>query len=280
MASLTTRRLTPALGIEIRGVDLNTMLTDTVFDEIYRVLMDGQVVFLPQQKLTPEAHIRLAKSFGELSGPHHVYPSVEGAPDVVMLENGGDTEGTADTDVWHTDLTFKTNPPFASILHSQVVPEVGGDTLWASMSAAYDALPGDVKKLLEGVKAVHDMGSFRNQYIAEGGEALLNEQMASVGQAVHDVVQTHPVTGVKFLYVNRGFTFHILDQSTSDGQRLLGYLLDHIEQPDFQVRHRWEPDTVAIWDNRITQHYAVNDYLPAYRRMHRITVIDDRRAPV
>ncbi len=279
MSALTTRRLTPALGIEIRGIDLNDSPDESVFDELYRILMDGQVIFMPQQNLTPEAHVRLARSFGEISAPHHIYPHVDDAPEIVLLENGGDTGAVPDTDVWHTDLTFTTDPPFASILHSRVVPETGGDTLWASMSAAYDALPDDMKQLLEGIKAVHDMGSFRNQYIAEGGEALLNEKMASVGQAVHPVVRTHPVTGARYLYVNRGFTFHILDQSTSEGQRLLAYLLDHIEQPEFQVRHKWEPDTVAMWDNRITQHYAVNDYLPAYRRMHRITVVNDRRAP-
>lgn len=268
--------LTPAIGAEISGIDLTQSLNNALLDSIYQALLDHQVIFFRDQAISPQAHLEFARSFGELDTPHHVYPHVKEFNQIVLLEN--DEKRPPDTNDWHTDLTFKPNPPFASILHAQDVPESGGDTIWASMYAAYDALPDDIKARCARLSAVHDMGSFRNNYINEDGDTdELNQAMATVGSAVHPVVKQHPMTGKSYLYVNQSFTNHILNMTTAESDRLLQYLFNHIESPEFQVRFRWQSNSIAMWDNRVTQHYAVADYLPNYRRMHRITVVNDKR---
>ena len=147
------------------------------------------------------------------------------------------------------------------------------------MYAAYDALPAGMKEQLADLSAVHDMGSFRNEYLArENGVQALNEAMAKVGSAVHPMVRNHPVTGRGFLFVNQSFTTHVVGMSSHESHRLLRYLFDHINQPEFQCRLRWQANSLVMWDNRVTQHYAVADYMPHHRLMHRVTVIDDRRA--
>lgn len=275
-STLNVDPITPAIGAIISGVDLGQAPGDTVLNELYALLIEHLVIVIPEQELSPAAHLAFAKSFGELDTPHHVYPNVPGYERIVLLEHDGDRK--PNTDVWHSDLTLKPNPPFASILYSIAVPETGGDTLWASMYAAYDALPDDVQAHIEKLSAVHAMGSYWNEYFAEGGLERINQAMADMGAAIHPIAPRHPVTGKKLLYVNRHFTTHILGMSSGDSQRLLEYLFDHINQADFQMRLRWKPGTVVMWDNRVTQHYAVADYLPQYRCMHRITIVNDRRA--
>ncbi len=275
--TLCVDRLTPAIGTLIEGVDLSENLSETMLTRIYELLIEHQVIFFRNQTLTPEALLSFAETFGELDTPHHVYPHVPSYERIVLLENDGDRP--PNTDVWHTDLTFKQNPPFASILYAKAIPESGGDTLWSSMYAAYEALPDGMQADIRDLSAVHATGSYWNQFFAQGGIERLNEGMAAMGAAVHPIVPHHPVTGNPLLYVNRHFTTHVLGMSSGDSQRLLTALFDHINQPDFQVRFRWRPGTVAMWDNRVTQHYAVADYLPHYRCMHRITVVNDRRSP-
>jgi taurine dioxygenase len=269
--------LTPAIGANITAIDLSQPIDGDTLDAIYQALMDPLVIIFPEQTILPAAHLAFAESFGELDQPHHVYPHVPGFERIVLLEN--DADRPPDTNAWHTDLTFKQNPPFASILYARAVPVTGGDTLWASMYAAYDALPSGIQELLTDLSAVHDMGSFRNEYLArENGVQALNEAMAKVGSAVHPMVRNHPVTGRPFLFVNQSFTTHVVGMSSHDSHRLLRYLFDHINQPEFQFRLRWQANSLVMWDNRVTQHYAVADYMPHYRLMHRVTVIDDRRA--
>lgn len=275
--TLQVRSITPAIGAEITGVDLGQPLDTVTEDAIYRALIAHQVIFFRDQEITPERHMSFAQSFGALDAPHPIYAHVPGFERIVMLAN--DANNPPDTDGWHADLTFKPEPPFASILVAREVPEVGGDTLWASMYAAYDALPDGVKAHLDPMTAVHDMGDFRNNFTI--GEASGDRLLAATqrfGCAIHKVVQTHPVTGRKFLYVNEGFTVHIVGQTARESRRLLTYLLDHVNRPEYQIRFRWHAGSVAMWDNRCTQHYAVGDYLPAYRCMNRITVVTDRRA--
>jgi taurine dioxygenase len=193
-----------------------------------------------------------------------------------MLAN--DANNPPDTDGWHTDLTFRQDPPFASILVARDVPAYGGDTMWASMCAAYDALPASLQTYFSDLKAVHDMGDFRNNFtIGEDTGDKLNAGMQRFGSAIHSIVKTHPVSGRKFLYVNEGFTSHIIGMTARESRRWLNFLLDHINRPEYQVRFRWQAGSVAMWDNRSTQHYAVADYMPAYRCMNRITVVKDRR---
>ena len=211
--------------------------------------------------------------------PHPIYPHVEGFPEIVLLKN--DKDNPPDTDEWHTDVTFKSDPPFASILYSKVIPPVGGDTLWCSLSKIYDALPDDMKKYLETLRAIHDMGDFRNNYMQEDNiesAKKLNKGFEEFGHAVHPVIKIHPISKKKFLYVNPGFTSQIVGMSTPDSNSLLTYLFNMMSKPEFQVRFHWTPDTLAIWDNRCTMHYAIGDYMPHQRIMNRITVLSDKRA--
>jgi len=275
-ASMTVKPLTRALGAEISGIDLTETPDQATLDAIYDALIEHLVIFFRDQPMEPEAHLTFARSFGEPEPPHPVYPHAPGFENVMVLAN--DADNPPDTNDWHTDVTFRQNPPFASILCAKEVPETGGDTLWASMYAAYDALPDEMKTYLEDKTAIHDFGDFRNDFIKqEGGIQALNTALARVGSALHPVVQRHPVTGRPFLFVNRPFTVQVVDLNSRESDRLLEYLFDHIDRPEFQVRFRWEPDSVAMWDNRVTQHYAVADYMPDRRRMHRVTVVDDRR---
>lgn len=274
--TINVKPLTRAIGAELSGVDLTKPLDAGTQDAVYDALLEHLVIFFRDQPLEPEAHLALARTFGELEPPHPVYPHVAGFEHVMVLAH--DADNPPDTNDWHTDVTFRQNPPFASVLCAKEVPATGGDTLWASMYAAYDALPEEMKTYLDDKSAVHDFGDFRNDFLRqEGGVQALNAAMARIGSAVHPIVQRHPVTGRTFLFVNRPFTNHVIDLNARESDRLLEYLYDHIDRPEFQVRFHWEKDSVAIWDNRVTQHYAVADYLPERRRMHRVTIIDDRR---
>ena len=269
------KQLTPAIGARITGVNLADPLSEAQLKAIYGALIDHKVIFLPGQSLSAESQLKFAETFGEIDKPHVVYPHVDGFQEVTLLEY--DADRPPDTNAWHTDLTFYPNPPFASILHARVIPEIGGDTIWASMYAAWEALSAPMKMELENLEAIHDPGTFRNQFLGQDKNLVcLNNALKNAGSALHPVIQVHPVTGRKFLYVNQSFTNQIYGYSTTDSDRLLQYLYNHINQPEFQVRHRWTEGDVAMWDNRVTQHYAVADYVPQYRRMHRVTVVNDR----
>jgi len=272
---LKIEAVTPAIGAEISGVSLNKDLNDDICDQIYKALIKYQVVFFRDQDLSPESHLKLAKSFGEPEPPHPVYPHVDGYENIVLLKN--DKDIIPDTNDWHKDLTFKANPPFASILHGIKIPDVGGDTLWASMSAAYDNLPDGWKQHLENLEAINDMGTFRNDFYRDGGIDSVNNALKNVGSAVHKVIETHPISGLKYLNVNQSFTRNIVNESQGSSDHILQFLFKHMAKPEFQVRFYWQNNSVAIWDNRITQHYAICDYLPNFRHMHRITVINDKR---
>ena len=267
--------ITPSIGAEISGVSLNKDLNDDICDQIYNALIKHQVIFFRDQGLSPESHLKLAKSFGEPEPPHPVYPHVDGYENIVLLKN--DKDDIPNTTDWHKDLTFRANPPFASILHGIKIPDVGGDTLWASMSAAYDNLPDGWKQHLENLEAINDMGTFRNDFYREGGIESVNNALKSVGSAVHKVVERHPVSSLKYLNVNQSFTRNIINESQGQSDHILQFLFQHITKPEFQVRFRWRNNSIAIWDNRITQHYAVLDYLPNIRHMHRVTVLNDKR---
>ena len=267
--------LTPSIGAIISEVSLNKDLNSETIEQIYSALIKHQVIFFRDQNISPESHLKLAESLGEIDPGHPVYPHVEGHQSIVLLKN--DENNKPDTNDWHKDLTFKPNPPFASILHGVKVPKVGGDTLWASMSAAYDKLPNGWKAHLEELDAIHDMGTFRNDFYKEGGIDSVNNALKKVGSAVHKVIETHPISGLKYLNVNQSFTRNIVNESQGPSDHILQFLFQHISKPEFQVRFHWEDNSIAIWDNRITQHYAVFDYLPEFRHMQRVTVINDKR---
>ena len=267
--------ITPVIGASISGISLNQDLKSDTVEKIYNALIKYQVIFFREQDLTPESHLKLAKRFGDIDPGHPVYPHVEGFQSIVLLKN--DESIRPDTNDWHKDLTFKSNPPFASILHGVNVPKIGGDTLWASMSAVYDSLTDGWKEDLEGLEAIHDMGTFRNDFYKEGGINSVNSALKKVGSAVHKVIETHPISGKKYLNVNQSFTRNILNVSQGASDHILKFLFQLLARPEFQVRFHWQNNSVAIWDNRITQHYAVNDYLPNSRHMQRVTIINDKR---
>lgn len=281
--AITIERNTPTIGATLR-FDLAGALRAggaakrEAIEQVYAALIDHLVVFIEGVDLTPAEQVDFAVQFGALDVPHPVYQTLEDCPEIVELENDGDRP--PDTNDWHTDLTFRPNPPFMSILYAKQVPKTGGDTLWANLYAVYDALPDHMKALLQDQSAIHDIGTFRNDFLGPELDVLaVNQALLDTGSAVHPVIQTHPVTGRPFLYVNPSFTQHIVGLKKSESDRLLRYLYDHANQPEFQVRYHWQAQSLALWDNRVTQHYAVADYLPDYRKMHRVTVINDLRSP-
>jgi len=278
LSAFQINKLTPNIGAEIVGINIFDNLTTTVCDKIYETLIENKVIFFRNQQLTNDQHINLAKSFGDIEPPHPVYPHVDEYPEIVVLEN--DEKKPPDTDVWHTDLTFKPNPPFASILYSKIIPTSGGDTLWSCLSSIYDALPSEIKKYLKTLKAVHDMGDFRNTYTNNepiGAAHKLNEGHKKFGSSIHPIVKTHPVTNNNYIYINPGFTNHIVGLNATDSSNLLNYLFNFMNKPEFQIRFKWSNNTVAIWDNRCTMHYAIGDYMPYKRTMHRVTILNDKR---
>lgn len=267
--------MNPVIGAEIHGVDLSKPLGDQTNAAIKQALLDHQVIFFRDQELDPESHLRLGAIFGELEPPHPIFPKIESHPQVAVLEN--DENRPPETNIWHTDVTWRDKPPLGSVLYGAEIPASGGDTMWASMTAVYDALSPSMKKMLEGLRAVHSIAVFANSGNYEASQNM--EKMAEILKLYppqsHPVIRTHPETGKKALFVNSTFTTHIegLPRDESDG--LLRMLYDKVKTPEFQVRFKWTKGAVAIWDNRATQHYAVADYFPQYRRMHRITINGD-----
>ena len=278
MPNFEVKQITPSIGAEIIGENIFDDLNSSLCDQIYDALIKNKVIFFRNQTLSNEQHIKFAKSFGEIEPSHPVYPLVDNYPEIVLLEN--DEKHPPDTDVWHTDVTFRANPPFASILYSRIIPSSGGDTLWSCLSSIFEGLPMEIKRYLETLNAVHDMGDFRNTFTNNepvGSANKLNEGFKKFGSSIHPVVKTHPVTKKKFIYVNPGFTNHIVGLNATDSNNLLNYLFTFMNKPEFQIRFKWTENTIAMWDNRCTMHYAIGDYIPQHRKMHRITVLNDKR---
>ena len=273
--------LTPSIGARIHGLDFARLPDDSVCDEIYRALLDHLVIFISGTDISPQRHLEFAQRFGDLDEPHLLYPHVDGFPNIVKLEN--DAERPPDTNSWHTDLTFKAQQPFASILIARQVPAVGGDTMWSSNYAAYERLGDAMKTHLAGLEAVHDLGDFRNSFAADTETATavdrLNQAVARFGHNLRPLIGTHPATGRKFLNFNEAFVSQIVGLTTNDSLALRTLLANHMNKPEDQVRWRWSAGDLAMWDNRVTMHYALADYLPRYRCMNRVTVLRDRRAP-
>jgi taurine dioxygenase len=277
---ITIDPITPSIGAAISGLDFSQPIPASAYDEVYQALLLHLVIFIHGVEIGPKEHLAFAQNFGDLDDPHPLYPHVEGFQNIVLLEN--DSGAPPDTNSWHTDLTFKAVQPFASILVARHVPNVGGDTMWSSCYAAYARLPDGMKKDLEGLEAVHDLGDFRNTFATEkngiSGVERLNESVQNFGHNIRPLVGMHPVTGRKFLNFNEAFVTHIVGLTTNEANSLKTFLANHMNKPEDQVRWRWSPGDLAMWDNRVTMHYALADYLPLYRCMNRVTVVRDRRA--
>ncbi len=270
---ITVNPIAGALGAELSGVQLGS-LDDATFQEIHTALLEHQVVFFRDQELTREQHKAFGRRFGEL----HVHPFLqplknEGHPEFVVLES--DAQHPFVAEAWHSDVTFQDKPPMGSVLRCVAAPEFGGDTMWASMYAAYEALSDTMQRVLSDLVAIHDTtrtfsrDTYRTEHI--GGKKA--EQVVT---AEHPVVRTHPETGRKGLFVNSAFTNAIKGMKAAESTALLNFLYHHIETPDFACRFRWQRNSMAMWDNRCTQHRVVADNLAAYRRMERITILGDR----
>jgi taurine dioxygenase len=223
--------------------------------------------------------MKFAQGFGQIDEPHPLYPHVENFENILLLEN--DSGAPPDTNSWHTDLTFKAEQPFASVLVARHIPEIGGDTMWSSCYAAYDRLSNGMKSDLEELEAVHDMGDFRNNFSQptndKSAAERLNEGIARMGHNIRPLIGKHPITGRKFLNFNEAFVTHIVGMTTGEANSIKTFLANHMNMPEDQMRWRWQTGDVAMWDNRVTMHYAVADYLPQYRCMHRITVTKDAK---
>ena len=276
---MQTMRVTPALGAFVDGVHLADV-DDAGVDALYAALIEHQVLFLPRQFLEPVDHAAFGRRFGELGARHHSYVTHATSDDVVVLDwQPGDRPDAAE---WHSDMTFTQEPPFASILQAMVLPPVGGDTLWASMYSVHDSLDPGLRRDLESLSATHDPGAFRNGPYASGGTAAMNEMLARVGSAVWPIISHHPVTGRPYVNVSESNTRWIIGVGAPESQRILSTIFALTNRPDHHVRLRCEPGTVAIWDTRATQHYAVSDYSGHPRVTHRVAVARDTRvaAPV
>ncbi len=270
--------VTVNIGAEIAGIDLAREQPPEVIAEIRQAWLHHKVIFFRDQDINEVQHARFARHFSELE-PHPVTPSVAGHPELMLLARG-ETRKNSENE-YHSDMTFRPIPPMGAVLRGVEIPPVGGDTVWINMAAAYEGLPAAIKADIEGLTAVHDgLPIFAHRL----NEAQTVEYQRNNPPTIHPVVVTHPETGAKILYVNRNFTTHIFNAYSgkfirrAESDALLAYLFTQVLKPEYQVRLRWRRNTIAAWDNRSTQHYAVLDYIrdgePAQVRrvMHRATL--------
>jgi taurine dioxygenase len=253
VATLAVQPISGTLGAEVRGVDLSD-LDDATWEAVRRVWLDHLVLFFPGQHLAPDAHVALGRRLGAPE-IHPYIPKLDDAhPEIVVL----DSERGGKADTWHTDVTFSPTPPMASILQMNISPPRGGDTIWTNQYLVYESLSPPLRDLVDGLTAVHTASPFGHPEIT----------------ATHPAVRVHPETGRRSLFVNRTFTSHFAELRRSESTALLEYLCRWSEQPQFQCRYRWHEGDVGIWDNRCTQHYAINDY-DERRVIQRVTVLGD-----
>jgi len=270
---LTITPKSPTIGADISGVHLGDDLSDDTIAAIRQALLDYKVVFFRDQDITTEQHLEFGRRFGELE----IHPFAVNKPDhpeVLAITHDEDHPGQENG--WHSDVTWRLEPSLGSILRCVESPPVGGDTLFADMYAAYDGLPQRIKQRVEGRVARHDFPNFRISMRKRGvSEAEIEELGKQYPNPEHPVIRTHPETGRKGIYVNRAFTQEIVGMDPDESAELLRVLYDQAKFPEYQVRFTWEPNSIAFWDNRACQHYAVSDYWPNVRRVERVTIVGD-----
>ena len=266
-----------ALGGFVHGASLEDVASsDAVYQRVRALLVDHEVLFFRDQPQDPQVFAAFAKSFGDVLG-HPAYTTVDEAPDVQILESTA--ANPSKIEVWHSDMTFMQTPPSFTLLQGQIIPAFGGDTLWASATAAYDALSPQMQAFLQPLQAVNDFRhGFRESLAEPGGTERLAPAIAENPPVKHPLIRTHPESGRKAIYVNALFTTHIAGLPAKESEALLAFLYRHVVTEEHTVRLSWQPGTVAIWDNRSTQHKPVNDFLPQHRLMHRVTLTGDQPA--
>ncbi len=262
--------VTVNIGAEISNIDLTQKLSQKELASLEQALVHYQVLFFRDQNLSPENHRDIAAFFGE-PHIHPAYNHVEGFPEICILEST--PNNPTKIELWHTDMTFSENPPMGSFLRGWDIPPVGGDTMWGSSHAAYEALPQEIKNKIKDKKAVHDFKYGFKESIAEKGEDHFAEAIKNNPPVEHPIIRTHPISGRKGLFVNPLFTTHIVGIDKKESDEILCFIYRHMIQEEFTVRFRWRKNSFAIWDNRSTIHRPVNDYLHhSYRQLRRITV--------
>ena len=282
LSAIRVEPLTCTIGAEISNVNIGEAARDAdLMGEIRALLLKHKVIFFRDQDISRADHVAFARHFGELED-HPVAGSDPDHPGLVRIYKSPDSPNDRYENAWHTDATWRDKPPFGCVLRCVECPEVGGDTMWVNMAAAYERLPEHVKAQIAGLRARHSIeASFGAAMPIEKRLAL----KAQLPDAEHPVVRTHPETGEKVLFVN-AFTTHFTNFHTAGNVRfgqdyspgasqLLNYLISQAFVPEFQVRWRWKPNSVAFWDNRSTQHYAVMDYPPCHRKMERAGIVGD-----
>lgn len=267
-----------ALGAEIAGVDVAS-LSNEAAASIRDAFLAHKVIFFRDQTLTPTAQKRFASLFGE----PEIYPFIKGfdeAPEVIeILKTEADVKNFGGS--WHSDTSYMPEPALGTVLYALETPDAGGDTMFANTSAAYEALSPGMKRMLDGLIAVNSSengyagGRARNMAKLDGMAGTYN-QAATTFESEHPVVRTHPDTGLKSLYINRSHTARFKDMTAEESKPLIDYLTGHMIRPEFTCRFRWQPGSIAVWDNRATLHFAINDYPGKRRRMHRVVLKGDR----
>src|SRR5262245_19355575 len=260
-AGVTVTRVGVNLGAEISGVDLRHKLSDVAFRAIDEALVENELIIFRDQKITSENLMDFGRRFGELT-VHPFSPNEAVAPQLIKFRND-ETKPPFGTDVWHSDETFRAEPPMATVLCAKEVPAIGGDTMFVSMSAAFDGLSDRMQRFITGLEAIDELKPFRALFgdSVEDRKNLQHFELTYPPQ-VHPVVRVHPVSGRKVLFVNPQFTIAIKDMDERESRSLLDTLFHQALIPEYQFRHHWAAHTLVMWDNRSTQHYAVNDYYP------------------
>ena len=270
-SNITVNRLTPTVGAVIEGIDLGHDLDAAEFAQVHDALIDNGVIFFRDQEISVEAQ----KAFGLRFGTLHFHPNdpgLEGHPEVMIIHADESSKRVAG-ESWHSDVSCDPEPPMGSILRIHTLPETGGDTVFASMYAAYEALSEPMQRFLSGLTAVHDGAPYYRSVNARIGRA---ESGKEYPHAEHPIVRTHPESGRKALFVNEMFTTRIAGLSPQESDALLRMLFDHIKRPEFQCRFTWRKDSIAFWDNRCVQHMAIWDYWPRTRSGYRVTIKGDK----
>jgi len=259
--------LSPLVGAEIRGVDLGAALDAALRDELNRAWLEWKVLFFRDQWISGAQQEEFARGWGELEQQQLT------APGTGITRYVKDAGNAGWENAWHADMTGRLEPAKAFVLRLGVGPDAGGDTIFTDAAAAYDNLPAEVRAAIDPLRAVHDLSATIGRFVTPEEAARVRSEFPPV---VHPVVRTHPETGRRTLFVNSVFTDRIIDMDPERGERALQYLFRQLQVPEYQVRFSWRPGSVAFWDNRAVQHYAVSDYFPALRITERVAIAGDR----
>jgi len=271
--NIDVRQMSATIGAELSGIDLSQPLSDASIGVVRQALLDWKVLFFRDQDITTDQHLAFARRFGELE-IHPFGAEKPGHPEVLAITHDADSHGYEN--LWHSDVTWRLQPSLGSVLRNLESPAVGGDTLFADMYAAYDGLPERIKERVDGRTARHDFAGFRRGLRRKGAsDAEIAEFDATYPNPEHPVIRTHPETGRKAIYVNAAFTQEIIGMDAEESRELLDICYQQATYPEYQVRFSWAKNSIAFWDNRSCQHYAVSDYWPNVRRVERVTIVGD-----